>query len=65
MLYILVDCVLLLEYFFISYGDFIVLFVIIIYVIYVYIFMYVFKGLICNVYKLGYFIFFNGVFGDD
>lgn len=65
MLYILVDCVSSLEYPLISYGDFIVLFVIIIHVIYVYIFMYVFKGLICSVHKSGYSISFNGVFGDD
>lgn len=65
MLYILVDCVSSLEYPLISYGDFIVLFVIIIHVIYVYIFMYVFKGFICSVHKSGYSISFNGVFGDD
>lgn len=65
MLYILVDCVSSLEYPLISYGDFIVLFVIIIHVIYVYIFMYVFKGFICGVHKSGYSISFNGVFGDD
>lgn len=39
MLYILVDCVSSLEYPLISYGDFIVLFVIIIHVIYMYTFL--------------------------